>query len=182
MEQLQCRENFRKEGLELIWHSRLLEDYPDLNGEKRQSVIRWLLGENLDCFDELTPRQIAIAQQMMDYRYRILQQRYLEIEPQQIYCNLINRLGLLVMLCPKIRHWVSVDRKRQKVVANLIRETVEQILKCDRSMQQQMAWIKQYTQDAGLRNALLFSSLEEYCSQPIRHQPLLAKRIMDLLH
>ncbi|NJO93831.1 MAG: hypothetical protein HC820_04805 [Hydrococcus sp. RM1_1_31] len=182
MEQLQCQDNFSKEGLELIWHSRLLKDYPDLNGEKRQSIIRWLLGENLDGFDELTPRQLAIAQQMMDYRYRILQQRYLEVEPLQAYGNLINRLGLLVMLCPKIRSWVSLGQKRQKIVANLIRETVEQILKGDRYLQQQMTWIQQFTQDSGLRNALLLSSLEEYCSQSICHKPLLARRIMELLH
>jgi hypothetical protein len=162
VEQLRCRDNFSKEGLELIWHSRLLKDYPDLNGEKRQSIIRWLLGKNLDGFDKLTPRQLAIAQQMMDYRYQILQQRYLEVEPRQAYCNLINRLGLLVMLCPKIRTWISGGQKRQKAVVHLIRETVEQILKGDRDLQQQTIWIKQFTQDSELRNALLLSLTKSY--------------------
>jgi hypothetical protein len=181
VEQLQCQDNFSKEGLELIWHSRLLKDYPDLNEEKRQSIICWLLGENLNLQDKLTPRQIAIAQQIMDYRYRILQQRYLNVEPRQAYCNLIQRLSLLVMLCPNIRSWVFLNGKRQKIVANLIREIAEQILRSDRHIQQQMVWIKRYISQSDLHNALLLSTLEEYCSQPIGHQPLLAQRIMGFL-
>jgi DNA-directed RNA polymerase specialized sigma24 family protein len=48
-------------------------------------------------------------------------------------------------------------------------------------MQQQMNWIAQCTDDAKLKNALLFASIEEYCLRPIRNQPLLIYRFVNYL-
>jgi hypothetical protein len=170
-----------KEALELTWHSRLLRDCCEQNLQKRQSIIRWLLGENLERFDRLTPRQLAIAAQVMDYRYQILRQRYLGVEPTQAYCNLINRLGSLMLLCSKIRTWVALSQERKQAILTLIQAATEEMLNSDRALQQQIVWIAQCTQDSHLRNALLLSSLEEYCLRSIRHQPLLAEKIASFL-
>jgi hypothetical protein len=175
------QDSFSKEELESIWHSRLLKDYSEYNLEKRESIIRWLLGQDLEQLDQLTSRQLAIAAQLMNYRYQILQQRYLEVEPSQAYCNLIARLGSLVMLCRKIRAWVALGEQRKKIFIDLLQATVENILKRDRVLQKQMAWIAQLTGDRNLRDALLLSCLEEYFLRPICYQPLLVEQMISFL-
>lgn len=181
MKNLDGLENFSREELELTWQARLSDDRGENDAEQRQSIIRWLLGKELEQLDRFTPRQFAIAKQVMDYRYQILRQRYLGVEPTQAYCNLINRLSSLMMLCRKTRTWIAFDRDKKKAMVSFVQTTVEEMLKSDRAIQQQMAWIARCTQDCSLRDALLLSSLEEYCLQPIRHQPLLIERITDFL-
>ncbi len=175
------RDNLNKEELELTWHSRLLQDYPEQNSEKRQSIIRWLVGRDLEQFDQLTSRQLAIATKVMEYRYRILHQRYLGVESDRAYGNLINRLGALMMLRRQIRVWATLSQERKKALANFIQAAIEEMLRGDRSLQQQIAWIAQGTPDRFLRNALLLSSIEEYCLRPIRNQPLLVDKLIGVL-
>jgi DNA-directed RNA polymerase specialized sigma24 family protein len=114
-------------------------------------------------------------------RYRILRQRYLHTPPSQAYRQLINRLGSLMVLRNKIRTWVSLSRDRQRAVADVLQEVIQEMLNSDRNMQKQMKWISQCTQDERVRNILLFTSLEEYCLRPIRNQPLLAYRFVNYL-
>jgi hypothetical protein len=178
---LYCLDNLNKESLESFWHSRLLKDYPAQNLEKRQSIIRWLLGEDLEQFDRLTSRQLAIAEQMMDYRYRILQQRYLEVEPNRAYHNLVARLGALMMLYQQIRVWVASSQQRKKTLANLIQAAIEDMLKSDLYVKKQIDWIGKCTRDRDLRDALVLGCLEEYCMRPIRNQPAIADKIRYFL-
>ncbi|MCU0538152.1 MAG: hypothetical protein MUD14_30065 [Hydrococcus sp. Prado102] len=181
MSSLYSLDNLNKEALESFWHSRLREDYPDHNLEKRQSIIRWLLGEELERCDRLTSRQLAIAEQIMDYRYRILQQRYLEVESDRAYYNLIARLGSLMMLCHQIRAWVASSQQRKKTLASLIQAAIEEMLKSDLYIKRQIDWIGKSTRDRNLRDALVLCSLEEYCMRPIRSQPAIADKIRYFL-
>ncbi len=167
--------------LEQHWRSRLLTDYPDQNPATRQSITRWLLGDNLERFDTLAPSQLAIAQQAMDYRYRILRQRYLGVEPERAYRNLTTRLASLVTLRNKIRTWVSLSRDRQRAVVDVLQEVIQELLNSDRYIQKQIAWIARCTEDTRLRDALLLTSIEEYCLRPIRNQPLLVYRFVNFL-
>ncbi len=167
--------------LEGDWRERLLIDYPEQSPATRQSITRWLLGENLERFDILTPSQMVIAKQAMDYRYRILRQRYLGVEPQRAYRNLTIRLSSLVTLRNKIRTWVSLSRDRQRAVADVLQEVIQELLNSDRYIQKQIAWIAQCTEDTRLRDALLLTSIEEYCLRPIRNQPLLVYRFVNFL-
>ena len=167
--------------LEQIWRSRLLKDYSQQSQQERQSIICWLLGEKWTRFEELTPNQLAIAKQAIDYRYRILRQRYLKVSPTQAYRHLISRLGSLVMLRNKIRTWVALSRDRQRAVADVLQEVIQEMLNSDRYIQGQIAWIAQCTQDERLRNSLLLASIEEYCMRPIRNQPLLVYRFVNFL-
>ena len=167
--------------IEQVWRSRLLEDYGHYSQQDRQSIICWLRGEDEQRFEGLKSSELAIAKQAMDYRYRILQQRYLGVNPTKGYRNLINRLGSLVMLRNKIKTWVALSRDRQRAVADVLQEVIQEMLNSDRYIQKQIAWIAQCTQDKRLRETLLLTSVEEYCLRPIRNQPLLVYRFVNFL-
>ncbi|MGC1246473.1 MAG: HetZ-related protein 2 [Spirulinaceae cyanobacterium] len=167
--------------LEETWRDRLQEDYPQQNPQRLQSIVRWLLGEDLKRFEGLAPNQTRIVRQAMDYRYRILQQRYFGVAPTQAYRNLITRLGSLVMLRNKIRTWVALSRDRQRAVADVIQEVIQEMLNSDRYVQKQIAWIAECTTEERLRDTLLLTTIEEYCLRPIRNQPLLVYRFVNFL-
>ncbi len=167
--------------LEQEWRSRLANDYPDQSPATSQSIIRWLLGESLERFETLMPNQVAIVRQAMDYRYRILRQRYLGIEPERAYRNLTTRLAGLVTLRNKIRTWVSLSRDRQRAVVDVLQEVIQELLNSDRYIQKQITWIAQCTEDTRLRDTLLLTTIEEYCLRPIRNQPLLVYRFVNFL-
>lgn len=163
------------------WRSRLRADYPGQSAASSESIIQWLLGNDLERFETLNRTQIEIAQQAMEYRYRILRQRYLDIGPERAYRNLMTRLGSLMLLRNKIRTWVALSRDRHRAVADVLQEVIQELLQSDRYMQQQMAWIAKCTNNSKLRNALLFASTEEYCLRPIRNQPLIVYRFVNYL-
>lgn len=167
--------------LEQDWRKRLASDYPDQSPETRESIIRWLIGENLERFDTMMPNQLEIVSQAMDYRYRILRQRYLGVEPVRAYRNLTTRLASLVTLRNKIKTWVSLSRDRQRAVVDVLQEVIQELLNSDRYIQKQIAWIGQCTDDSRLREALLLTTIEEYCLRPIRNQPLLVYRFVNFL-
>ena len=167
--------------LEQEWRSRLANDYPDQSPATSQSIIRWLLGESLERFETLMPNQVAIIRQAMDYRYRILRQRYLGVEPERAYRNLTTRLAGLVTLRNKIRTWVSLSRDRQRAVVDVLQEVIQELLNSDRYIQKQITWIAQCTEDTRLRDTLLLTTIEEYCLRPIRNQPLLVYRFVNFL-
>ncbi len=117
----------------------------------------------------------------MDYRYRILRQRYLDAAPERAYKRLIQRLSSLFLIRNKIRTWIALSRDRQRSVVDVLEEVIQELLQNDTYMQQQMVWISKCTSDSRLRNALLLASTEEYCLRPIRNQPLLSYRFVNYL-
>ncbi|EGJ34692.1 MULTISPECIES: HetZ-related protein 2 [Moorena] len=167
--------------LEREWQSRLLSDCPNQNPAISSSIVQWLIGEDKEGFDTLTQSKLAIAVQAMEYRYRILQQRYLGVPPERSYRNLTTRLASLVTLRNKIRTWVSLSRDRQRAVVDVLQEVIQELLNSDRYIQKQIAWIRQCTFEEPLRNALLLTTLEEYCLRPIRNQPLVVYRFVNFL-
>lgn len=167
--------------LEQDWYSRLAKDLPQVGQDTQTDIVRWLLGEDLERFEPMNHQQFKIAKQAMDYRYRILQQRYLGVKPTRAYRNLINRLGSLMMLRNRIRTWVALSRDRQRAVTDVIQEMIQEMLNSDRYIQRQINWIAQCTEDMSLRDALLLTSIEEYCLRPVRNQPLLVYRFVNFL-
>ncbi|MGB3208337.1 MAG: HetZ-related protein 2 [Crinalium sp.] len=163
------------------WQERIAIECPEHNQVTRESIIRWLIGEDLERFDQLTPPQLSIAEQAIDYRYRILRQRYLGIGQERAYRNLMQRLGSLAVLRNKIKTWVALSRDRQRAVVDVLQEVIQELLHSDRYIQQQISWISQCTTDSRLRNALILTSVEEYCLRPIRNQPLLVYRFVNYL-
>jgi DNA-binding CsgD family transcriptional regulator len=169
------------EKLALDWQKRLAVECPEQNEAARQSIILWLFGSDSKRFDLLNPKELEIAKQAMEYRWRILRQRYLGFGRERAYRNLITRLGSLVTLRNKIQTWVSLSRDRQRSVMDVLQEVLQELLQTDAYMQQQMADLAKYTSDRRLADALLFATVEEYCLRPVRNQPLLAYRFVNYL-
>lgn len=164
-----------------VWKLRFQIDYSDWNTATQDGVLGWLMGDNSERIERLSDRQFQVVQQSMEFRYAILRQRYLGVSPESAYQHLIRRLSSLVMLRNKIQTWVSLSRDRRRTVVDVVQEIVQELLKSDRYLQQQMEWIAQCTTEPRLRNALLLASLEEYCLRPIRNQPLLSYRFVNYL-
>lgn len=163
------------------WRSTLQAEHPGLNESAREAIIQWLLGEDLERLNQMDGAQQSIAHQAMDYRYRILVQRYLNVGPDRAYRSLIQRLGSLFLIRNRVRTWIALSRDRRQTVVDVLQEVIHLLLQKDRYMQQQSAWIGQCTTDPRLRNSLLLASLEEYCLRPIRNQPLLVYRFVNYL-
>ncbi len=53
---------------------------------------------------------------------------------------------------------------------------IQEIVKTERYIQEEMAWIAKCTSSMRLRDNLLLATLEEYCLRPVRNQPLIAYR------
>jgi hypothetical protein len=169
------------EQLREQWRSRLEADCAKHPPTDRESIISWLLGDDEARYDDLDPGQLQIAEQAMDYRYRILLQRYLGVHPDQAYRKLLQRLGSLFLIRSKIRTWVSLSRDRSQTVMEVLQEVIQELMQSDSYMRQQMSWISTCTTNVRLRNILMLASVEEYCLRPIRNQPLLVYRFVNYL-
>ncbi|WP_088894223.1 HetZ-related protein 2 [Leptolyngbya ohadii] len=169
------------EELRQSWRSQLEAGSPNLSPTDRESIVGWLLGQDLERFDSLSPADLNVAQQAMDYRYRILQQRYLGVQPDRAYQQLIQRLSSLFLIRSKIKTWVALSRDRRRTVVDVLQEVIQELLQSDNYMRQQIAWIGECTPNPRLRNALMLASIEEYCLRPIRNQPLLVYRFVNYL-
>ncbi len=169
------------EKLAHYWGNRLAAECPEQSVANRESIILWLLGSDLKRFDDLKPQELNIAKQAMEYRWKILHQRYLGVGRERAYRHLLNRLAGLVTLRNKIQTWVSLSRDRQRTVMDVLQEVLQELLQNDKYMQQQMVCIAEFTTDKRLRDALLFASIEEYAMRPVRNQPLLVYRFVNYL-
>lgn len=163
------------------WRDRLVNQCPEYSQKTRESIICWLMGKDLERFEQLDSLELALAQQAMAYRYRILRQRYLGVAPKQAYYHLTKKLGSLVLLRNKIQALAAFSHERASALADILQEVIQDLLQRDRYMQQQVAWIAECTSEPKLRNALVLATMEEYCLRPIRNQPLLIYRFVSYL-
>ena len=163
------------------WETRIATECSGQNTTTQASILNWLLGEDRERLENLDAEHIKIVDRAMDYRLRILLQRYLGLPPERAYKNLMQRLGGLAILRDKIRAWLTLSNDRQRQVVDVLQEVIQELLQSDKYIQQQIAWIGQCTKNPRLRDTLLFASIEEYCLRPIRDRPLLAHRFVNYL-
>ena len=163
------------------WAARIAREDSSQNITTQTSILNWLLGEDRQRWETLDPVQLKIAEQAMDYRWRILRQRYLGLRPERAYKHLMQRLGGLAVLREKIRAWLTLSNDRQRHVLDVLQEVIQEMLQSDKYIQQQINWIGQCTNNPRLRDILLFASIEEYCLRPVRNRPLLAHRFVNYL-
>ena len=168
--------------LKQYWHKRLAQECPEESATTRESIVRWLLGRDLKRFELLEPLEMKIVKQLMEYRWKILRQRYLGSGRERAYRNLIIRLGSLVSLRSQIQTWVGSSRDRQSSVMDILQEVIQELLQNDSYMQQQMACIAKFTNDRQLQDKLLFASIEEYALRPVDNQPLIMYRFVNYFH
>ncbi|WP_067775090.1 HetZ-related protein 2 [Nostoc sp. NIES-3756] len=169
------------EKLAQFWRKRLAAEYPEQNTAAIESITLWLLGRDSQRLDLLNGKELDIAKQAMEYRWKILSQRYLNVGRERAYRNLITRLGSLATLRHKIQTWISLSRDRQRTVIDVLQEVIQELMQNDTYIQQQMAYIAEVALDKRLRDNLLFATVEEYCLRPVRNQPLLVYRFVNYL-
>jgi DNA-binding NarL/FixJ family response regulator len=168
-------------NLAQYWQQRLITECPEQSQVTRQSILNWLLGVDLARFDLLNPKELEIAKQAMEYRWRILHKRYLGMSREKAYRQLISRLSSVVAVRNKIQTWISLSRDRQRSVIDVLQEVLQELMQSDSYIQQQMTHITALTTDKRLRDTLLFASIEEYCLRPVRNQPILMYRFVNYL-
>lgn len=168
-------------NLAQYWQQRLITECPEQSQATRQSILNWLLGVDLARFDLFNPKELEIAKQAMEYRWRILHKRYLGMSREKAYRQLISRLSSVVAVRNKIRTWIALSRDRQRSVINVLQEVLQELMQSDSYIQQQMTHITALTTDKRLRDTLLFASIEEYCLRPVRNQPILMYRFVNYL-
>ena len=168
-------------NLAQYWQQRLITECPEQSQATRQSILNWLLGVDLARFDLLNPKELEIAKQAMEYRWRILHKRYLGMSREKAYRQLISRLSSVVAVRNKIQTWISLSRDRQRSVIDVLQEVLQELMQSDSYIQQQMTYITALTTDKRLRDTLLFASIEEYCLRPVRNQPILMYRFVNYL-
>jgi hypothetical protein len=174
-------QNTRVENILQTWHWQLALDYPDRSVATRDSIANWLIGNHFEQLEQLNCEQIQSIQQGMAYRYRILQNRYLDRSPERGYRHLMTRLGSLALLQNKVRMLVALSRDRHRQGTEVLQEFLQDLLQRDCYLQQQMTAIATCTTDIRLRHALLFTTIEEYCLRPIRNQPLIIYRFINYM-
>ena len=168
-------------NLAQYWQQRLITECPEQSQATRQSILNWLLGVDLARFDLLNPKELEIAKQAMEYRWRILHKRYLGMSREKAYRQLISRLNSVVAVRNKIQMWISLSRDRQRSAIDVLQEVLQELMQSDSYIQQQMTHITALTTDKRLRDTLLFASIEEYCLRPVRNQPILMYRFVNYL-
>ena len=163
------------------WETRIATECQGQSPTNRETILNWLLGEDRSRLETLDPEHLKIVDRAMDYRWRILLQRYLGLPPERAYKHLMQRLGGLAVLRDKIRAWLTLSNDRQRNVLDVLQEVIQEMLQGDKYIQQQINWIGQCTNNPRLRDILLFASIEEYCLRPVRNRPLLAHRFVNYL-
>jgi hypothetical protein len=163
------------------WQVQIGQECASYSKATQDSIVRWLLGEDLDRFDSLAPAQLAIVTQGIDYQYRILWQRYLGCSPTKAYKNLMQRLAGVAALRAQVRAWVAASRDRHRSVVDVLQEIVQEMLQHDKYLQQQIVWIGTCTDRPQLRNTLMLATIEGYCLRPVRNRPLISYRFVNYL-
>jgi hypothetical protein len=163
------------------WQLRLETELYQDSAATRSSILLWLLGADRD-WENLSAERLQIVERGMDYRFRLLQQRYLGLAPTTAYKTLMQRLGGVVVVRERIRTWIALSNDRQRTVADVLAEVIQEMLVRDRQVRGEIELIGKCNNHPRLRDALLFASIEEYCLRPIRNHPLIAHRFVTYLH
>ncbi len=175
---LRSEEDYRQ--ILSTWQDQLQTDLPDQPEPTRDAIAQWLIGDPAR-FEQMTPADIKLAYQAIDYRYRILISRYWGLSPERGYQRLLQKLGGLFLIRSKVRTWIALSRDRKRAVKDVLQEVIQEMLQSDRFLRSQAQWIGQCTDRASLRNLLTLATIEEYCLRPIRNQPLLVYRFVNHL-
>ena len=162
------------------WHTKLVAELPAAVNH-HDAIVKWLVGNDSTRYSDLSNAQLNILKNAMDFRYRILRDRYLNTAPDKSYRNLLQRLSGIFLIRNKIQTWIALSRDRARSVVDVLQEVIQELMQQDAYLQQQTAWIGKCTMDGRLRNALMMATTEEYCLRPVRNQPLLMYRFVNYL-
>ncbi len=157
-----------------LWKNRILVDFP----QDPDSITAWLFGQPSANYSALSSHQLT---QQMDYRYRILQKRYLKTSAQEGYKQLVRRLSVIIVEYPPIAQKLSQKSNYHGFILSLTQSILAEIVHYDLEAQRTIKWIGQLTSDTRLQEILLLASLEAYCSRLVNDQPVIIHRLREFL-
>ena len=64
------------EKLRLYWRNRLVDECSQHSEATRESIVKWLIGSDKQRLENLNLKELKIAKQAMEYRYRNFCKRY----------------------------------------------------------------------------------------------------------
>ncbi|GBF80410.1 hypothetical protein [Aphanothece sacrum] len=144
-----------------IWYKRLREELPEQVDEKRRGILQWLLNGEISSDEQL------------EYRYRILRQRYLTVDSRQGYRLLITRLACLMISLSSVRTWMEHSGLSDQDLLRLLQKVIQKLVDQDPHWQKQVKQMAKLTQDGHLRQAFVLASLELYSLHSVNGQPWL---------
>ncbi|ACK65478.1 conserved hypothetical protein [Rippkaea orientalis PCC 8801] len=165
--------------LKAVWRKRLVRDLPHCDQQKSESILCWLLSHETET--NSLSHDLASVNERLNYRYRILRQRYLYVDSHQAYGHLISRLGSVLVGIASVQRWMKQRFNSQHETLRLIQIVVQELLDNDVNLQKRIKPISRYTTDPSLHKALVFATVEEYCLQKVHNQPLLIHRLRQYL-
>ncbi len=165
--------------LKAVWRKRLLRELPYSDQQKCQSILSWLVTHESE--HKLAPHELATVNERLNYRYRILRQRYLYVDSNQAYRQLITRLGSVVLGIAPVQTWIKRHSTSHQETLRLIHKVVQELLDNDLHVQQKIDQILRCTTDPHLRKALVLATVEEYCMSTVQNQPLLIHLLRQYL-
>lgn len=151
-------------NLAQYWLDRIARESPEQNQTTRNSIIKWL-------FDDTG--SVDSGTKIVEYRWKILRQSYLNTTPDKSYTNLMQRLLTIIFSRREVETVLSPNREQLLIAIAILEKILKDLLTYDSHIQKKMIAIANFTPDKYLRNALLFATLEEYCLQPLQNQILL---------
>ena len=170
------------EAIFQTWTTKLATEFPGESKDVRQGILQWLMGPNPERFEQVSLDSPGVLTQALDYRYRILRQRYGDASPAKAYARLIKRLSSLFLIHGKVRAWIASSRDRQRLLTDVLQKVIQEMIRRDSYLRQQVIWLGKCTREPEIRNLLMLASIEEYCLRPIHNQPLLVYRLVEYLN
>jgi hypothetical protein len=168
--------------IEIEWEHRLSIACANQTKTDQISILNWLLGADRDRWDRFDDKQLAIVCAGLDYRFGILDRRYLDVSPPLAYKNLMERLGSFPAIRKAIVNHVRVQIDIDRQIVGTLETAIQDLLQHDRYLHQQIVWIRQCTAVPSLRDALLLANIEAYSLRNINDRPLLSAKICEHQH
>ncbi|MEM8779707.1 MAG: hypothetical protein AAGF26_12710 [Cyanobacteria bacterium P01_G01_bin.49] len=158
--------------LQSVWHERLVTELPQQTKRQCHNIVCWLVDENYsrNSNKDLSVDELTKLTQRLEYRYRLLCKRYLTVSYSQGYRALISRLGSVVaQYCSVWR--MKYCQKSQKEILSLVQQVLQILVDNDPYLQKQFEDITRSTSNRQLRDALVLTTVEEYCLHLVKNQP-----------
>ncbi len=166
--------------LKKLWHRRIHRKLPQCQQKNQQSILKWLLGEDLERFKLMNELELARADRDMNCRLNILR-NYLDIEQNQAYRHLLDRFGSAIVKDSFLRQLLRFHQLDSYITAESLLKTSKIVIQHSDYIRKQIAWIAQCSGNIELRNALLLTSLEEYCLRSLGNRTVLSHYLSEFL-
>ncbi len=139
-----------------------------LNGYSRPRAegFEGLLQIPIDRSDATTTEQTGLSRWYFAGEESALQ-KYLELSPVASYKHLVAKFLGYLKTVPGLERWITDSQENKKTLVATAGDLLQDLLVHDRYLKERMVSIAFQTRDRERRNALMLTSVERYCGQPV---------------